>query len=1153
MFLSKLRLVGFKSFVDSTNLDIEPGVTGVVGPNGCGKSNLVEGLRWVMGETSAKQMRGGEMDDVIFGGTSDRPARNIAEAVLTLDNSDRSAPAQFNDATELDISRKIEREKGSTYRVNGKEVRARDVQLLFADAATGARSTALVSQGRIGQIVSAKPTDRRKILEEAAGITGLHSRRHEAELRLRGAETNLERLDDILVTLDDQMQSLKKQLRQARRYKSLNDHIRKAEATLFLIRWTAASAALRAAETAFTETEGVVADKTAASANAATVQAEAATGLPQLRQAEAEAAAALQRLTLARESLDTEEKRLEEAKRECELRLSQVAEDIMREQRLVADSDEALKRLAEERAAIEAEQEAFDKSSEEAGEQLRQARTAAESCEEHMRLMTDKVAHANARQASLEGQQQDMRGRVERLTEMREDIARQVAALTQQADRAGELAEAEARLRQTEQELQTAQTTASEANEARRASAQALSDSHDGARTATETAARVEAEANALANLLGSDDPDLWPPMIDAVTVEPGYELALGAALGEDLTAATDEAAPIHWQTLPPLGSVSALPAGADPLGQFVNGPAALLRRLSHIGLVADDATGARLAAQLQPGQRLVSRDGALWRWDGFTTAANASTAAAKRLEQRNRLNELQSELKSHQDKATGANDAVTAARQAADLATERDEQSRTGLTSTQARTTEAREILTALQRQIGETESKRQSMTEALERIDGDLNEARTALQSAEEELASAPEAEVSEEEMATAGTELNETRSAFVDAQSTFEVIRRRSEERKARLEVILREVETWTKRREESDQQKTQLEERRANLTAERERLANQPDELSQRRSALVDKLEEAETARKQAADLLAEAENTLRAADQTLRDAEASLATVREDRVRREATVTQAKQASETLIERIQERLNARPEQLREISENEEDAVLPDDASAEKRVERLIRERENMGPVNLRAEAESEELEEKIETLNTEREDLIQAIEKLRRGIAELNREGRARLLQSFEEVDKHFQELFTRLFGGGRAHLTLTESDDPLEAGIEIMASPPGKRLQILSLLSGGEQALTALSLLFAVFLTNPAPICVLDEVDAPLDDANVDRFCTLVEEIAHSLSTRFLVITHHRMTMARVDRLFGVTMGEQGVSQLVSVDLREAEQLRATA
>ncbi|MDP7601066.1 MAG: chromosome partitioning protein ParA, partial [Rhodospirillales bacterium] len=311
--------------------------------------------------------------------------------------------------------------------------------------------------------------------------------------------------------------------------------------------------------------------------------------------------------------------------------------------------------------------------------------------------------------------------------------------------------------------------------------------------------------------------------------------------------------------------------------------------------------------------------------------------------------------------------------------------------------------------------------------------------------------------------------------------------------------------------------------------------------------------AEKTRKDAADRLAEAETKLADADRNLREAEAKLATIREQRVRAEAAVEQAKQASEALIERMEDRLSCGPEALRELSGIAKDAEMPKLETAEKRVERLLRERENMGPVNLRAETEAQELKEQIETLTTEREDLLKAIDKLRRGINDLNREGRKRLLTSFEEVDKHFQELFVRLFGGGRAHLELVESDDPLEAGLEIMASPPGKRLQVLSLLSGGEQALTALSLLFAVFLTNPAPICVLDEVDAPLDDANVDRFCTLVDELAHSLSTRFLVITHHRMTMARMDRLYGVTMGEQGVSQLVSVDLGEAIELRDIA
>ena len=1153
MQFSKLRLVGFKSFVDPTELEIEPGVTGVVGPNGCGKSNLVEGLRWVMGETSAKQMRGSEMDDVIFGGTSDRPARNIAEAVLTLDNADRKATAQFNDTEQLDISRRIEREKGSTYRVNGKEVRARDVHLLFADAATGARSTAMVSQGQIGEVVSAKPTDRRKILEEAAGITGLHSRRHEAELRLRGAETNLERLDDILVTLEAQMQSLRKQLRQAQRYRSINDHIRKAEATLFLLRWETVTKSCASAEEQFSKAEAAVAELTSAAGVAATRQAEAATGLPDLRQAEARAAAALQRLTLARENLDAEERRLDEARRESEVRLSQIAEDIMREQRLAADAEEAIARMSAERAKIDKDQESFETSSAEAADRLRQARAAAESCEERMRLLTDQVAYANAREANLQSQQDELAARVERLEKLSAELAGQIGELETAESRSDEIHLLEREVEQAAEELRLAEQAADAASASRSETARHLAEAHATAQKATADAARLEAERDALIGLLGNADPDLWPPMIDAVAVKAGFELALGAALGDDLSAATDEAAPIHWRTLPALQDAAPLPDGTQPLNTIVQGPAALVRRLGQIGVVANNDDGNRIASELRPGQRLVSRDGALWRWDGFTAAAEATTTAATRLAQRNRLVALQSQLAVSLKSAQSADQAVLSAGQAANAASDRDEAARAAITDSQAKFSYTRERATVLRQEMAEAASKRAAMIEAIQRIDGDLDEARSALSAAKHELAKLPVDGVSEEEMAETSSQLSEKRNAFIDAQSGFEIIRRRAEDREARVETLEAEFTTWTKRRDESNQQRQQLEERRRALVEERDELAERPDELSRQRSTLVDQLEDAEGLRKKAADKLAEAETRLRGADHNLRQAEAQLAVAREERVRAEAAVSQARQALDSLMERIRERLEAAPADLRDLSGLKPDAELPEEEAAERRVDRLLRERENMGPVNLRAEAEAQELAEKIETLDSERGDLEKAIGKLRRGISDLNREGRERLLKSFHEVDKHFQELFVRLFGGGRAHLALTEADDPLEAGIEIMASPPGKRLQVLSLLSGGEQALTALALLFAVFLTNPAPICVLDEVDAPLDDSNVDRFCTLVEEMAQNLATRFLVITHHRMTMARVDRLYGVTMGEQGVSQLVSVDLRQAEQLRATA
>ena len=460
---------------------------------------------------------------------------------------------------------------------------------------------------------------------------------------------------------------------------------------------------------------------------------------------------------------------------------------------------------------------------------------------------------------------------------------------------------------------------------------------------------------------------------------------------------------------------------------------------------------------------------------------------------------------------------------------------------------------MTQLQQLATENNTKLAARNDATSRIAADLSEAENGLKEVSKTESNLPDAETGRREVDSLRTTVGEKRGELVEVQSAYDTLKNQAEERRQRLAAITEELAKWNNRKKGAAKQLEELGERKLSLEAERERLAQQPEEIKRRHQDILDKVDEAEKTRKDAADRLAEAETKLADADRNLREAEAKLATIREQRVRAEAAVEQAKQASEALIERVEDRLSCGPEALRELSGIAEDAEMPELGAAEKRVERLLRERENMGPVNLRAETEAQELKEQIETLTTEREDLLKAIDKLRRGINDLNREGRKRLLTSFEEVDKHFQELFIRLFGGGRAHLELVESDDPLEAGLEIMASPPGKRLQVLSLLSGGEQALTALSLLFAVFLTNPAPICVLDEVDAPLDDANVDRFCTLVDELAHSLSTRFLVITHHRMTMARMDRLYGVTMGEQGVSQLVSVDLGEAIELRDIA
>jgi len=1150
---NKIRLSGFKSFVENTELLIELGLTGVVGPNGCGKSNLVEALRWVMGETSAKQMRGSEMDDVIFGGTANRPPRNVAEVVLTLDNNERSAPAQFNEFDDLEVSRRIEREKGSTYRVNGREVRARDVQLLFADSATGARSTALVSQGRIGAVINAKPQQRRSLLEEAAGITGLHSRRHEAELRLRAADNNLERLDDILVTLDTQLQNLKKQSRQATRYRNLSDHIRKAEATLFHLRWVEADAALNESRDTLAETEKKVTELTVASGAAATLQAEKAAALPALREEEAAAAAELHRVTLARENLDREMERLVAQTEAAEHRLAQIDADVERERSLSDDAKAAIERLAEEKTAIENARQGEEASREKAAQALETSRQDVESLDATLTDLTEKVAASDAKRRGLADRLSELENRRQRLIERGQSVAEQLTRLKDETPERHLVEESERRVEAANAALEAAKSE-------REAAETAVADRHEGTQAAVArlqdanaALSGLRAEESALSKVLAESDDDLWPPLIDAVQVEPGYETALGTALGDELSAPTDEAAPVHWRTLPPLTESYPLPEGIRPLSEVVDAPVALRRRLAQIGIVETEEHARMAAATLRQGQRIVSRSGALWRWDGYTVTAGAATAAAARLEQRNRLKEIRSQIDAAQEQTTVAENERDRARSREEEARGAERASRDVLEAARTLFDQAREEASQVKERIAAFTSRVESLEQAGRDNAQDLDETDGAKTETERELETIPDPADERAEIGRLRAELAEKRTELLSRQSRFDAIEREARERRQRLSDIETESAGWRDRAAGSETQLADLETRRETLGRELEALRSKPAEIESQQTKLLTTLESAEAKRNDAGDRLAQAEATLREADHALRDAEAALARAREGMVRMEGTVEQNKQASLGIAERVRDKLECRPDQLFEISGLKPDAPLPELEAVERKVDRLIRERETMGPVNLRAEQEAKEMVEQIDTLNVEREDLIQAIDKLRRGIAELNREGRARLLESFKEVDTHFQELFVRLFGGGRAHLQLTEADDPLEAGLEIMASPPGKKLQVLSLLSGGEQALTALALLFGVFLTNPAPICVLDEVDAPLDDANVDRFCSMLEEMAHAQKTRFLIITHHRMTMARMDRLFGVTMSERGVSQLVFVDLHRAEELRDIA
>lgn len=1149
MKFSRLRLLGFKSFVEPGEFVIERGLTGIVGPNGCGKSNLVEALRWVMGESSYKNMRASGMDDVIFSGSGARPARNTAEVTLFLDNSDRTAPAAFNDADELQVSRRIEREAGSLYRINGKEARAKDVQLLFADQSTGARSPSMVGQGRIGELIQAKPQARRALLEEAAGISGLHTRRHEAELRLKAAEQNLERLDDVVGELESQIESLKRQARQASRFKNLSADIRKAEATLLHLRWTLAKTQEGEARSALAVATTLVGDRAAAQMAAAREQGIAAHRLPDLRDAEAAAAAAFQRLSIAKTQIEEEAGRIRSRQAELERRLQQLDADIAREERMVRDNADILERLRAEEADLNsenagaAEREATTRAAfEQAGATLSQS-------EARLAALTAERAEAAASRHQIE---RTLRETVERrdrfarqLAEVdRElsDVVARISGLPDPAEKRLLVEDALARLEESDMGAIAAEQAVAEARAAESAARPPLQD-------AKAELQRIETEARTLAKILNAASGDLFPSVLEQISVERGYETALGAALGEDLDVPLDRSAPVHWGESAIQPGDAALPEGVKSLASAVRAPAQLARRLAQIGIV-DAADGRRLQALLAPGQRLVSRDGALWRWDGLTASADAPTAAAQRLAQKNRLAELDAEAVQATRFLREAEEALARAEQAMRQASEAERNARQAGRDAQHGLDAARNALAEAEKAGGELASRRAAFDEARARIVDSHEETQAAFLEAEEMLKDAPDLGDLQLQLEQASANVARDRATLADARAVHEGLRREAEARMRRLDAIGVERKNWLERAENASTQIAALGERKAEAEAERERLADAPDEIDAKRRALLTQLSEAEALRQAAGDRLQEAETRQAELDKAATAAIQSLAEARETRVRAEERLTAADERRAEVEARIQEALNTPPHLVIKHTGLEADDPMPDMAEVERQLDRLKIERERLGAVNLRAEEEQRELSERLETIVSEREDIIEAIRKLRQAIQNLNREGRERLLSAFEVVNGHFQRLFSHLFGGGTAELQLIESEDPLEAGLEILARPPGKKPQTMTLLSGGEQALTAMSLIFAVFLTNPAPICVLDEVDAPLDDHNVERFCNLMDEMAKTTETRFVIITHNPITMARMDRLFGVTMAEQGVSQLVSVDLQAAEAMR---
>ncbi|SMQ59357.1 condensin subunit Smc [Altererythrobacter xiamenensis] len=1139
MEISRLKLSGFKSFVEPAELRVERGLTGVVGPNGCGKSNLLEAIRWVMGENSPKSMRSGGMEDVIFAGTETRPPRDFAEVVLQ---------AKDDEGEELEVTRRIERGAGSAYRVNGRDVRAKDVALTFADAATGAHSPALVSQGKIAQVIAAKPAERRQMLEEAAGIAGLHVRRKDAESKLRSTEKNLERLEDLMAGLDSQMASLRRQAKQAERYKKLSDEIKLAEARLVFARWRDAAAAANEARAQAKAADERVAHAKQAADEAQKAQHTAAAALSEARDEltdrRDDASAHGHRMAALTSQLEAAEQRLADLERQK----TRLEEDRGDADRMTRDAAEALARLERELMASAAALEKDEAARPALAERVENVERASRQAELALAKATADQAGVEAEWRVVEaeiGQAQSALDRLKRERERQENLR---AELSEAGDPEKAVQDAQAAVERAGEKLATLRTKLDEA-QARKTQLQTERDEASAALSSAKAElAGVEREYQALvrdrdARARQAEQRKGQPAALDKLGVAPGYERAAAAVLGRDAKSPLgkpgegDEGR--YWT-----GSDAPAKVADSLLDHITQCPEELKARLALVH-VAESDDGRELA----PGEWLVTLGGHLRRWDGFV-ARGEGAAEAARLEAANRLEELEKQL--------------PALREAVESASGKEEQAREELSALQVSLVAQERALAGAAdeerqglRALDQAEAARERHAARLEELGESERELADQLVQAEAELAAAREKQA-------ALPPPDAGRATLEAAQAKNEAARSAVQAAAAELAAHDQGLAVARERTAAQRAEKSSWEARSGEAAARMADTANRLEEIEQERAVvaakpagLMKEIEQGDVMRAKlgeelaaAEEVMAGAQEAVNAADRAFAEANEGLATARESRAGLSARA-ENEEARRAEMGRISgERFQCPPPLLAERFDFDADEVKSAALEAEE-MDRLTASRERIGPVNLVAAEELAKIEEEHGANATEQAELAEAVNRLRGSIGNLNREGRERLRAAFEEVNEHFKKLFVRLFQGGQAHLALIDSDDPLEAGLEIFAQPPGKRLQSLSLLSGGEQALTATALIFALFLTNPAPICVLDEVDAPLDDANVERFCDLLDSMVRETNTRYLIVTHNAVTMSRMHRLFGVTMAEKGVSRLVSVDLGEAELMAA--
>jgi chromosome segregation protein len=1135
--IKRLKLSGFKSFVEPAELRIEPGLTGVVGPNGCGKSNLLEAIRWVMGEGSAKSLRGAGMEDVIFAGTTTRPSRDFAEVSILAEQAEAD-----NDDRDVEVVRRIERGAGSAYRINGRDVRAKDVGLLFADAATGAHSPALVSQGRIGAVIAAKPVDRRAMLEEAAGISGLHVRRKDAEQKLRATETNLGRLDEVLTDMETRANALRRQARAAERYRKLSEEIRIAEGRLIYSRWRDAAAAADKAKAEAALAETAVGLASSAQRKAAETQSDCVSKLATARSAAQAARDAATACGHKLAALGSERAALDRRIADLRAQTAQLIADREREGQLARDAASAMARLADEAKQLESRIAVAEMERPTLSDRSIKAEAAVRDAEVELAQALAAQAREQAEARVADAALTAAASRLDRAKRDSDRVTADLAALEAEAPITARRDAAIAARAAAEKNALSAQSLIEQA-EGERAAAVAQQAAAEAAQSSAQAGlSALQGEARALSKAVESSSGK--DRALDQVRAQSGYERALASALGDDLDAAIGGDGARGWMGVEADPSDPSLPAGAAALSNFVTAPSALARRLAQIAVVERDD-----GQTLSVGQRIVTKDGHLRRWDGYV-AEGQGAAAAERLERVNRLAEIERAIPAAQAEVDEARTIFATAQAQAIAARETGDRARRDLNEAERAARDAGraedQAATALERLA----SRRAEFVERKVRAAGENDEAERERAAAETARTALPDGRATGDLVARLQSANEAARANAAQIKADASTLDRTIASDRERLAAAQLESRNWKSRSGEAVARIAEMEKRAKAAEAEAIALTDAPEKLSA-------KIAETESENSHLATLASDAAGTERLAEGQLRECETRLAelgeALAEAREQRAGAVARAENQELRRIEmgRVSgERFECPPPLLPEKAGfDAEDVRDPSEESS--RHERLSADRERLGPVNLVAEQELAELDEDRTKSAAERDELAEAVSRLRGSIGSLNREGRVRLLAAFELVNGHFQRLFETLFNGGQAHLALIDSDDPLEAGLEIFAQPPGKRLQSLTLLSGGEQALTAVALIFGLFLTNPAPICVLDEVDAPLDDANIERFCDLLDRMTRETKTRYLIVTHNAVTMSRMHRLFGVTMVEQGVSRLVSVDLQAAEQLLA--